>query len=466
MAFIKHNGGYSSTPLSYRRGNAIPLDESSVWYSYEEMVEYATSPNSKTAYVGQILTLVDEVANTSKVYVILNTAGDLKELGGISGENNNNVVNLYGDDNSIVINNNIVALKNWGTQYYKYVPADGDENPSHYELQIVDEDHPWKIGLTPQVTLEDNEMVLAWYEPNPTILEDLDAVVSSLQTEVTNLSTDIKNLVDEIGAPAADGTVATGIYAEIDNKIEQALININHLSRKIVTSYEDIESYIVANSDADQYIFMVPNGLSDYDNKYQEYLVVDGIIEPVGDWSVELDDYVKKDDLIFTSVDINQFIINDDKELGLSPTFISTFTSGLDELNETVTILETNVGVLGESINEIQNDVSGLSAVISTLQVDVNTIEESVALLQGSVGSLDERLTSIASDVAMNTANLISVDSKLIEIQEILDNLDNNYVTIEDFNKVVGDIDSLLLNDQTIVEQITDIKNQLIWHEL
>jgi hypothetical protein len=39
---------------------------------------------------------------------------------------------------------------------------------------------------------------------------------------------------------------------------------------------------------------MVPIGVTDYDNKYSEYIVIEGAIEPVGDWSVDLNDYVTK----------------------------------------------------------------------------------------------------------------------------------------------------------------------------
>jgi hypothetical protein len=50
MAVIKKDGSYMSLPKSYKRGNPIPLDISSVWYSYNEMSEYAK--NNPTAYVG------------------------------------------------------------------------------------------------------------------------------------------------------------------------------------------------------------------------------------------------------------------------------------------------------------------------------------------------------------------------------------------------------------------------------
>jgi hypothetical protein len=41
MANIKQNGGYNALPISYKRGNPIPLDQSSVWYNYDLMADYA-----------------------------------------------------------------------------------------------------------------------------------------------------------------------------------------------------------------------------------------------------------------------------------------------------------------------------------------------------------------------------------------------------------------------------------------
>lgn len=68
-------------PLNFRRGAANPLDNSSVWASFEEAKNYAqTDP---VAYVGQVLTVVTDAGDvkTATAYVIDNEAGDLKEVG-------------------------------------------------------------------------------------------------------------------------------------------------------------------------------------------------------------------------------------------------------------------------------------------------------------------------------------------------------------------------------------------------
>ena len=79
MAVIKKTFNVMALPLSIERANPIPVDSTAVWYSLEEMKTYATT--AATAYVGQILTLVDEASNSATAYVIENATGDLKEVG-------------------------------------------------------------------------------------------------------------------------------------------------------------------------------------------------------------------------------------------------------------------------------------------------------------------------------------------------------------------------------------------------
>ena len=78
MAVINKDIAYMALPLSIRRGNPFPIDEYSVWYDQTQMETYAqTSP---VAYVGQIVTLVNESESTVEAYMIQNAAGNLVKL--------------------------------------------------------------------------------------------------------------------------------------------------------------------------------------------------------------------------------------------------------------------------------------------------------------------------------------------------------------------------------------------------
>lgn len=78
MAVINKDVTYMALPLAIRRGNPFPIDEYAVWYDMGELTTYAqTNP---VAYVGQIVTLVNESESTVEAYMIQNTAGNLVKL--------------------------------------------------------------------------------------------------------------------------------------------------------------------------------------------------------------------------------------------------------------------------------------------------------------------------------------------------------------------------------------------------
>lgn len=96
MAVINKDIAYMALPLSIRRGNPFPIDEYSVWYDMEELTTYAQS--SPVAYVGQVVTLVNEEENTVEAYMIQNAAGNLMKLTSTtaSGDLTEDVLELQG----------------------------------------------------------------------------------------------------------------------------------------------------------------------------------------------------------------------------------------------------------------------------------------------------------------------------------------------------------------------------------
>lgn len=86
-------------PLNFRRGNPNPLDNSSLWGTLEGAKTYAKS--DPTAYVGQVLTVLDDTANTATVYVIEKTDGTLKQVGTVTLGDNTTIVKNADDTLSI-----------------------------------------------------------------------------------------------------------------------------------------------------------------------------------------------------------------------------------------------------------------------------------------------------------------------------------------------------------------------------
>lgn len=83
MAAINKSLVTTAFPLQYVRQFAGALDKDSVFYSLGDATTYATS--NPRAYVGQIISVVNETENSTQLYVIANTAGELQEIGSGTG---------------------------------------------------------------------------------------------------------------------------------------------------------------------------------------------------------------------------------------------------------------------------------------------------------------------------------------------------------------------------------------------
>ena len=171
-----------SMPKAMNRTNPTPLDASAVWTSLDELKAYAQ--NNPIAYVGQILSLVSYNEETEqiaevKAYIIKDTLGNIEEVGSAT----------LGDNASIELIDGVLSIKDFGKKYYKYVAAVEGGETAHYELI-----EGWSAGLEPRVVEVDSEMVIGWYEPNPTTAEGVKDQVTKVQDEVNQAKEDINNL--------------------------------------------------------------------------------------------------------------------------------------------------------------------------------------------------------------------------------------------------------------------------------
>lgn len=111
----------------------------------------------------------------------------------------------------------------------------------------------------------------------PTTVDDdrlwIDIPVPTKTSELTNNSG--YQTATEVAAAVAAGVAAA-----------------DHITRRIVSSVDDID---LTADDAGKYIYMVSKDGADGD-QYDEYMVLNGVLEKVGDWSVDLSDYVQKED--------------------------------------------------------------------------------------------------------------------------------------------------------------------------
>lgn len=157
---------------------------------------------------------------------------------------------------------------------------------------------------------------------------DLLAVINGKADAATTLA----------GYGITDGMTST----EVASAISTAIAGADHLKRTIVTGVDDID---LTADNADQYIYMVPNSDGKSGDSYDEYMIVNGALEKVGDWTVDLSDYAKTSEVTTAiATALVDYAKTDDVN-----TAISTAVSGLIKLTS-LSVAETGTGNVVTSV--------------------------------------------------------------------------------------------------------------------
>lgn len=275
-----------SAGVAFNRSNPLPLDKWSVFQNKASAIAYAES--NPVAYPGQVIAVYDN--NAMQAFI-------LAEVVVGEGEEATSKLNLQpigiiptGDGAISVSNTGVISL--------------GVDNAT---IEVVDNALTLigYAGAQEGAQLVKTADGLAWVKPDGSIILELSETVENLDTEVEDLKNQIgqKAIADESGVVI---TPASGIYANIDTlqkekanasdvytkeetkiEIKTQIDAIDHLKRKVVAGLESIDKEAL---DAEQYIYMIPNE----DGAYDEYMVLEGELEKVGDWKVNLEDYATK----------------------------------------------------------------------------------------------------------------------------------------------------------------------------
>lgn len=420
--------------FAFQRTGAFPIDRSSLFSSLADAEAYARGDKSDarglggSSYVGQPVSVYDEENNTVSLYVI-DADRTLKEVG--SGA----AASVAADDASIVVVDGKVQLKDFGSHYYAFVPAQCDEEtgeiitPATYELT-----EGFKENLEPRVRFEDDKYFIAWYEPSGEIAEDIAVVVDTLKDNIVSLETATDVIKEQIGTPAEGEVAATGLYAQLDEKVnkvevytktevESLIAQADHLKRTTVAGVESINPEA---KDAEQFIYMVPNAET---GNYDEYMVIDGEIEKVGDWKVDLSDYATLDELDtkVDKVDNARLMTNAEAEklAALPSTAEENF---IKDVNDEFAVVNGKLELIAIS----QSKVSGLTNALTSIE-DI----------------LNSKVTAQAN------ARLITNDeaAKLAAIKDLIQAVNPNHFSIDESGQ-------LLLN-KIQINQIEELSDKL-----
>lgn len=467
MAVIRQDFNVMYLPAAIQRNNPIPLDSTAVWYDYDLMAAYAAS--DPTAYVGQILSLV--VDNVANAYIITNLAGDLEKVGSA----------VVADNKTIVLENGAVAFKDFGKRYYKY-----NAETEEYTLQEVDETHPWIAGLEPKVTSESGQLVLGWFEPNSTTLEGVNSSLGALQTTVNDLQSTVNNLGEQV---ASNQEALANVYTKEETLAEIA--KAEHLMYKKVSSIDDIQADI-DNADANvaKTIYLVPALEGLVNDLYDEYMVIDGGIEKLGSWEVNLDNYATKTDLDgkVDKVDGHKLMSADEAiklatiESGAQKNFISEVSDEFEVTNGKLKIVSlpdtvnlanhTTILSLQAAIDSKVSTVAGKSLVADTL----------IAKLESMAADGERNVINAVNDTELaidenRTLSIVSVSGAKIadlnlngDFRDLSNTVDSLTTDLAELNTSINDLETTLTAYKTEVSNTyltkADFEDRFAWHEL
>ena len=286
-----------------------------------------------------------------------------------------------------------IGLNNFGKKYYKYVAAT-DTEAAHYIEQIVDNLHPWLAGLEIRTVEENGEIVLGWFEPDPTTIEGINSQFSSLQSNIDSIK-------DILGSPATEDQSATGLYAKADSNsvytkeeteriIATELAKSDHLIRKTFVSIKVAEEFITTTEKPENYIYMISSGDVNY-NKYDEYLYINNSLEKIGAWETDLTNYVTKEEFEnkITSKLENKIETVDENEFNLINGHLSLNTIAIGK----VTSLENILAAKAEKaqVEEVKNSVNTFESKLNFINTKVVDLEN---ILKNSSFITQDELTS------------------------------------------------------------------------
>ena len=128
-------------------------------------------------------------------------------------------------------------------------------------------------------------------EANATAAANAKSAADKAQGEVDALELVVAEKADKATTLAGYGIADAYTSTQVDSAIATAVANAEHLKRAIVEALPE-----VASADAHT-IYMVKADEDSENNKYVEYMVINGAWEITGDTTVDLSDYMKTADM-------------------------------------------------------------------------------------------------------------------------------------------------------------------------
>lgn len=417
---------YASLGVNLNRQLSGPLDISTVFNSQVDLTyyltggtgdktgvsEYWTSLPATYPYAGQIVALTTDTGVS--IFVIKESASGfvtepISAETAVDGE-----VITYNVDKELTLVGFADAatgarLQKTATGIEWVVPGSGGTMTDEEVQQAID-------TLTKDVTKLGN---------------DLTAVETTVGKKSTEEGVPSTGLIGRVEAlEAQDGVLAGEIDAletslskvytkqDTDNAIAAAIAAVNHLSREIVEALPE-----TANENV---IYMVPREGGAGQDVYNEYMYINGAWEIIGDTSVDLTEYAKKEDILvksvssdFTVTEVGQLTLKADAApeidgSNISNIGISNVVGLQDALNSKVaaeegkTLISETLITKVESLAEIKNVSNEFTLTNGELSVNAIAADKITGLPTAltDIETLKNAQSSYVKSVAINGSAL------------------------------------------------------------
>ena len=427
-------------PLNFRRGNPNPLDNSSVWGSLEAAQTYATS--DPVAYVGQILTVVDNTNGIATVYSIQDEAGTLKKVG----------TSPIGDESTITVaEDGTVSLFGVDGLELTRTEVDGSITKINYQPLLVD-------GK------------LTWIEPSATTVEGLATEIEGVKTRLSAVESTVGNAEGGLIKDVADNTsgieainTKIGIVTEGKTVVEmisdaktEAIYDDTALIGRVAAIEGDylkaadktaLEAKMAADiSTAKTETVAAIMGEAGIDEKYDT-------LKEIADWI--LSDTTSSAELITRVTNIeNDYLKREDKtvlqgEIDALETFVGTLPEGAISTNVVAYVKEVVDGLkIGDYAKAA--DLTALTGRVSTAEGKI-TLLEKVGAEKNIIASVDEAQFAVDAN-----RNLTLLDIAMGKVTGLTNALAGKVDKVEGSRLITSDeatkLEKLVLSEDGTVE--------------
>ena len=447
--------------VSINRTNPLPLDANEIFESVAKMEAYIKE--NPLAYPGQIVVVLDEVITSGEGVTPVTTSVIASAyLINVVGGEGKGYIKLAATTGSGDVGEELTALA-------ARVAAN--------ETVIKELQASIKAA---QGTIGEHTATLGSYGTRIEAVEtkslanenNISSVSGRVKVNEGAISTANSNISANSSAIAEINTALAGIYtkSQTDTKIAEEIGKQAHFSAKVVTSTDEMTDPTT--------LYLVKDESVAGQDKYQEYLIIDGTPTIIGDTSTNLSDYETTEAVTAKIAAVNQTITDKDTAMGKRvdgvaeglatdkadlasfKTTVSTTYQTKEDAATDKSDLETALGAKAaqSDLQALQTTVGNQGKEIEALQTTDTGFESRIKALE-DVGAQKNLVNSVEeTEFSVDTTGKLSVkEIAQSKINGLTAELDNRVIDPKDGSRLITTseakkLEKLVLNEDGSVE--------------